>query len=76
LAHGDHEPNKFPLLRYERGVPRCELVAEECDQPTPLVKHCADAHPGRVALHDEGLVEDQQLENGHCCESGLEGTER
>jgi hypothetical protein len=76
MAHGEHEPHQFMLICYERSVMWSELAVEEGNWPTSLVKHDVDAHVRGVALHNERLIEDGQLEHGRYREHGLEGAER
>jgi hypothetical protein len=75
MAHNEHEPHQFTLICREHSVTQSELAAEEGNKPASLVKHDANAHIGDIALHNERLVEDWQLEHGRCHERGLEGAE-
>jgi hypothetical protein len=56
VAHNEHQSDELTLICREQRMSGCELLPEERDRVTALMKHGAHADTGGITLHDEGLV--------------------
>jgi hypothetical protein len=61
VPHYLDQPDEFPLVRGELGMPWRQLAIEESHQTTTLMEHDAQARARGVAFHDKVMVEVREL---------------
>jgi hypothetical protein len=53
MADGEDQTDELALICSELGMVWCNLLVEEGDRATTLMKYDAEARPGRVAFDDK-----------------------
>jgi hypothetical protein len=53
MADGEDQTDELALICSELGMVWCNLLVEEGDRATTLMKYDAEAQPGRVAFDDK-----------------------
>ena len=76
MTDGEDEANQFPLIHRQGSVAWRHRAAKERHRVLTLQKNSSKTVSRGITLHQKGLCEIRKGEDGHRCDSSLEGGER